>query len=227
MQREILIVDDDRDLGAITAEFLEAHGYRAILAGNGEEAYDLLRDEVFDLILLDINLPDANGFAICEELRELSKVPIIFASARTSEDDRVTGFDIGGDDYLPKPYSLRELLSRVKALLRRTYPEGEGKILRSGRLRLDVAKREFLRDGEPVHLSGKEFDLLRCLMEHPNETMSKDELLSQVWGVYSEAEPSTVSVHIRWLREKLEQDPSKPVLIQTVWGKGYRFCHED
>lgn len=222
MNKSILIIDDDNELAEITSDMLKSYGYQVTIAHDSDEAYSLLSNSRFHLILLDINLPKETGFEICKELRKVSTVPIIFASARTSENDRITGLDIGGDDYLPKPYSLKELLSRVNALYRRTYGfSEEEKIYQIGNIEVRSTARMVFKDGEQVSLSLKEFDLLLYLAEHRNQAIAKEKLLSEVWGAYSEVELSTVAVHIRWLREKLEKDPSNPTYIKTVWGIGY------
>ncbi len=221
-EKRILIIDDDEDLSFIISEMLESYGYQVTLAKTSEKAFSLLEEQVYHLILLDINLPDATGFELCKELRAVSTVPIIFASARTSETDRITGFDIGGDDYLPKPYSMKELLSRVNALIRRTYGFSEQeKVVRFGNIVVNITARTVTREGEVVSLSLREFDLLAYLCEHKNTAVSKEKLLSEVWGTFSMVELSTVTVHIRWLREKLEPDPAKPIYIKTVFKVGY------
>lgn len=221
---DILIIDDDCDLAMITCDLLEDHGYQVIHATTMEQSYGLLDDYQVKLIILDINLPDGVGFEFCKELREYSTVPIIFISARTSETDRIKGLDIGGDDYLPKPYSLQELLSRVNATMRRTYGFATGaKKITFGNVIVDEATRTVTRDGKVVALALKEYDLLIYLINHKNMVLKKETILADVWGIFNMVEVSTVAVHIRWLREKLEQNPSKPVFIQTVWGVGYRF----
>lgn len=222
MEKRILIVDDDEDFSYIVRDMLESYGYCVTWAMNSAEAYERLTDSKYHLILLDINLPDATGFDICRELRRVSAVPVIFASARTSEDDRIMGLDIGGDDYLPKPYSLKELLSRVNALMRRAYGFGEQeKIIRFGSVTVNAAARSVEKNGQSISLSLKEFDLLCYLCEHPNCSIPKQTLLTEVWGAFNEVEPSTLTVHIRWLREKLENTPAEPEYIKTVWGVGY------
>jgi DNA-binding response OmpR family regulator len=222
MEKAILIIDDDPELSEVTSDMLEAYGYRVMIAKSAEEAYSLLTGNKFHLILLDINLPGESGFGLCRELRRVSLIPIIFASARTSENDRVTGLDLGGDDYLLKPYSLKELLSRVNALYRRTYGfTEEEKIYRIGDIEVQTVSRTVRKNGAQVSLSLKEYDLLLYLLENINKAIPKEKLLREVWGIYNETELSTVAVHIRWLREKLESDPSKPVHIKTVWGIGY------
>lgn len=220
--RKILIVDDDEDLSFIISEMLSSYSYTVTCATTVEEAFSLLSKEMFHLLLLDINLPDETGFALCTELRKVSTVPVIFASARTGEDDRVTGFDIGGDDYLPKPYSMKELLSRVIALIRRTYGfSGEERKVSFGNIEVNLTSRSVLRNKASVSLSLREFDLLAYLCEHRNTAVSKETLLAEIWGAFSTVEPSTLTVHIRWLREKLEADPANPCYIKTVFKVGY------
>ena len=222
LTKQILIIDDDEDLSLIISDMLESYGYAVTCVTDSETAFRLLSENVYHLILLDINLPDMTGFELCRELRRVSTVPVIFASARTSETDRVTGFDIGGDDYLPKPYSMKELLSRVNALIRRTYGfHEEEKQVSFGTVSVNKQTRTVTKNGESISLSLREFDLLAYLCDHKNTAVAKDTLLSEVWGAFSMVEPSTLTVHIRWLREKLEDNPAKPVYIKTVWGVGY------
>lgn len=224
MKKRILIIEDDNDLAQITSDMLKNYGFEVQIVGDCEQAFTVLKDVQFQMILMDINLPDGTGFEVCRELRHVSKVPVIFASARTSEDDKIKGFDMGGDDYLAKPYSLRELLARVNALMRRTYGETEDQpVYQFGGIKVDTGMRIVERNGEEVKLALREFDLLVYLCAHPNQVISKEELLHEVWGAFSEAEIATVAVHIRWLREKLEEDPSKPKWIRTVWGIGYQM----
>lgn len=222
MSKHILIVDDDEDLSFIISEMLESYGYKVSRAGNAAEAFEMLSGNKYQLVLLDINLPETTGFEICKELRKQSGIPVIFASARTSETDRITGFDIGGDDYLPKPYSMKELLSRVNALMRRAYGfSGEEEIVTFGDVSVNIASRTVTKGGQAVSLSLREFDLLSFLCSHKNIAIEKDRLLSEVWGAFSIVEPSTLTVHIRWLREKLEDNPAKPEFIKTVFKVGY------
>ncbi len=222
LKKQILIIDDDEDLSFIISDMLENYGYAVTGVPDSETAFRLLSENTYHLILLDINLPDITGFELCKELRRVSTVPVIFASARISEIDRIMGFDIGGDDYLPKPYSMKELLSRVNALIRRTYGfEGQEKKLLFGDVSVNITARSVTKGGEEVLLSLREFDLLAYLCEHKNTALAKDKLLSEVWGAFSMVEASTLTVHIRWLREKLEDNPAKPKYIKTVWGVGY------
>lgn len=222
MNKRILIVDDDEDLSFIISEMLENYGYQVSCAENGSKAFEMLSDNIYHLILLDINLPETTGFELCKELRKVSNVPVIFASARTSETDRITGFDIGGDDYLPKPYSMQELLSRVNALIRRAYGFSEEEQIETfGNVTVNITSRTVTKDGQEVALSLREFDLLAFLCQHKNTAISKEKIISEVWGAFSLVEPSTLTVHIRWLREKLEDEPAKPKYIKTVYKVGY------
>ncbi len=221
-EKQILIIDDDEDLSFIISDMLTGYGYQVTCAPNSEKAYALLSGHTYHLILLDINLPDTTGYELCKELRKVSTVPVIFASARTGETDRIMGFDIGGDDYLPKPYSMKELLARVNALFRRTYGFAEQeKTVHFGEVMVNITARTVMRKETPVSLSLREFDLLAYLCEHKNIALPKEKLLSEVWGAFSMVEPSTLTVHIRWLREKLEDNPAKPEYIKTVYKVGY------
>lgn len=221
-QKQILIIDDDTDLSLILSDMLESYGYKVTCAAHSEQAFELLASSVFHLILLDINLPGTTGLELCRELRRVSTIPVIFASARTSETDRITGFDLGGDDYLPKPYSMKELLSRVNALMRRTYGfQQEEQIVTFGNISVNITARSVHKNNISISLSLREFDLLAYLCKHPNVALPKERLLQEVWGAFSMVEASTLTVHIRWLREKLEDNPAEPQYIKTVWGIGY------
>ena len=226
-KRTILIVDDDLDLSMLIQDMLEDNGYASLYAASIDEAYEVLTNNKCDLILLDINLPDGTGFSLCKELRHISQVPIIFASARTSEDDKVNGLDMGGDDYIAKPYSLKELMSRIRSILRRTYGVDDNKsemlTLNTDGNEIEINRhaRTVSRNKGNVDMKPKEFDLLVYMAENRGRVLTKEQIMSAVWGLYSDVEPSTVAVHVRWLREKLETDPSHPQLIRTVWGTGY------
>lgn len=226
--KKILIIEDDVDFAEIVRDMLEGYGYGISTVHTCEAAYEILKTNQFHVILMDINLPDGTGFEVCRELREVSNVPVIFASARAGEDDKITGLDMGGDDYLAKPYSLKELLARVNALVRRAYgAEDAGRVFQFHGIRVDAADRTVHKNGTEIKLALREFDLLAYLCEHPDRAIRKEELLREVWGIFSEAEIATVAVHIRWLREKLEDDPANPTLIKTVWGVGYEFCTKE
>ncbi len=222
MPRHILIVDDDEDLSYIIEDLLETYGYFVVRSKDTESAFSVLAEQTFHLILLDINLPDGTGFEFCQELRKVSTVPIIFASARISEVDRITGFDIGGDDYLPKPYSMKELLSRVNALMRRTYGyQGKEENIAFGDILVNITSRMVQKAGRVLSLSLKEFDLLAYLCQNKNQAIPKEKLMIEVWGAFTMVEPATLTVHIRWLREKIEDDPAHPKYIKTVYKVGY------
>ncbi len=222
--KRILIVDDDIALSDIMKDMLTDYDYEVSQSFSVDETYDLLTDKSFDLIILDINLPDGDGYEVCQELRRVSTVPVIFASARTNVDDRVSGFEIGGDDYLPKPYSMKELLVRVNALMRRTYGfNKEEEVCEFGDVVVNLSSRNVTKGGETVKLSLKEFDLLAYLCRNRGVAVEKDKLISEVWGAFSDVDASTLTVHIRWLREKLEEDPSKPQHLKTVFKVGYEL----
>lgn len=222
VNNKILIVDDEVDLAFIMSEMLSEYGYDVTCVKDAQDAYNAMENNVYSVILLDINLPDGDGFSICREIRKISDTPIIFASARNQEIDRITGFDIGGDDYIQKPYSMKELLSRVNAIIRRSYGyEKMEKMVCFGKVKVNITSRTVYKGDEIVPLSLKEFDLLAYLCEHKNIAVDKDELITKIWGTFSSVEMSTLTVHIRWLREKIEDNPSKPVYIKTVFKVGY------
>ena len=228
MKREILLVDDERELSAIIRKMLEGCGYSVTCTDCASGAFNLLAAKRFDLLILDINLPDADGFEICRNLREVSEIPVIFASARTAEDDKVNALEIGGDDYMEKPFSLKELLARVNALIRRTYGLQQSQdVWRFGEVEIHPASRQVSKRGNPVSLAQREFDLLVYLYQNRNNAIPKEKILAAVWGAFSEVEPSTLTVHIRWLREKLEDDPAHPQYIKTIWRLGYMLEAEE
>ena len=228
LRARILIVDDDKELSFIIKKMLENYSYNVTVTHTCGDAFEMLGCSSFDLVLLDINLPDGTGFEVCKQLRDACNVPVIFASARCSEDDRVTGFDIGGDDYLPKPYSMRELLSRVNALIRRTFKNTpDEKTVCFGDIKVNISARCVEKAGRAVQLSLREFDLLAFLCENINTSVSKENILNRVWGAFSQVEPATLAVHIRWLREKLEKDPVAPEYIKTVRKIGYMLEVKD
>lgn len=221
-KKRILIVDDETELAGIMAEMLCGCGYLAEIAADADTAYEMLRSKSYHLIILDINLPDSTGFEFCADLRRVSDVPVIFASACQTENDRITSFDTGGDDYLQKPYSMKELLSRVNALIRRAYSdEAEKACFTFGDVIVNTASRTVTKAGKTVSLAQREYDLLVFLCRNRNTAVPKDKLIAEVWGAFSDVEPSTLTVHIRWLREKLEDDASAPRYIKTVWKLGY------
>jgi DNA-binding response OmpR family regulator len=193
-----------------------------LLAYCEEECYQILEKNTFHLIILDINLPDSTGFEICKDLRKKTNIPIIFASARSSVTDKVDALDLGGDFYLSKPYSMNEMLSAVNALIRRCYGNSkEEEIIEYDNIKINITSRTVEKNGSSVQLSLKEFDLLAYLAKNMNKAIEKDKLITGVWGTFSVVEQSTLTVHIRWLREKLEDDPANPKHIKTIHRVGY------
>jgi DNA-binding response OmpR family regulator len=224
----ILLVDDEDAVQKLLAYPLERDGFRVVQARDGEEALARFgEEEHVDLVVLDVMLPKFDGLEVCKRLRASSTVPIIMLTARDDELDKVLGLELGADDYITKPFSIREFRSRVRALLRRAaIPSGEDgaeeTIERNG-LRIDVARRDVEVSGKPVQLTYVEFELLRKLATSPGRVFSREMLLQSLWGGADYREPRTIDVHVRHLREKLERDPSEPEFILTVRGVGYRF----
>ena len=207
-------------LSFIISETLKKYSFIPTAAFSAEMAYDLLEKNTYNIVILDINLPDSSGFEICKEIRKMSKVPIIFASARSSVTDKVDGLDMGGDFYLSKPYTLKELVATVNALVRRCYGS-EDRIIEFGNIKINIDSRTVYRNNQLIQLSLKEFDLLSYMAQNQNKALKKETLLSEVWGTFSTVELQTLTVHIRWLREKLEDDPANPKYIKTVRSVGY------
>jgi two-component system, OmpR family, response regulator len=224
----ILLVDDERSIQTLLAYPLQKDGYEVVSAFDGREALARFAESPFDLVVLDLMLPGVDGLEVCRRLRSRSAVPIIMLTARSEEVDKVVGLEIGADDYITKPFSLREFRSRVKAVLRRAAmrraqeEEGERPI-ESGDLRLDPAKRAVALTGQSVTTTFVEFEILAALMGSPGRVFTRDMLLSRIWGDSAFRDPRTIDVHIRHLREKLERDPKDPEYIFTVRGVGYRF----
>ena len=221
----ILLVEDELTLAETLRYNLEREGYSVLTAADGVHGLELARREQPDLLILDIMLPRLDGFSVCRILRQESDVPILMLTARQDEVDRIAGLELGADDYVAKPFSLGELLARVRAIMRRTdrQPSGSREVLDAGALRVDTGSRRAWRAGAELTLSQKEFDLLTCLIRNRGMALSRDVLLERVWGYDFLGDSRTVDVHIRWLREKVEPDPGRPIYIQTVRGVGYRF----
>ncbi len=219
----VLVVDDDHTVREVVVSYLRAHLHEVDEASDGEDALRLMHDNPADLVVLDLMLPGIDGLEVCRRLRETSEVPVVMLSALGSETERVAGLQKGADDYVTKPFSPRELALRVDSVLRRTRPEpAPPQVLTDGDLVIDTGRREATRKGEVLALTGREFELLRFLVAHPGVAHSRDELLEQVWG-WSVGDTSTVTVHVRRLREKVESDPTHPDRLLTVWGVGYRW----
>jgi DNA-binding response OmpR family regulator len=225
MARTILVVDDEPTLRETLAEALDADGFRVITAADGREALAQFREHHPELVVLDLMLPELSGVEVCRILRQESGVPILMLTAKTSEIDKVLGLELGADDYVTKPFSLRELTARIRALLRRTeQPVAEGPATVSlGDLTVDLAGHRLLRDGSPVPLKPKVFELLAFLLRNPGQVFSREQLLERVWGYDYAGETRTVDVHVHWLRTAIEAEPAAPTLIQTVRGVGYVF----
>jgi DNA-binding response OmpR family regulator len=223
----ILLVDDEDSVQKLLAYPLEREGFRVLQARDGEEALERFAAEEVDLVVLDLMLPKLDGLEVCKRLRAESQVPIIMLTARDDELDKVVGLELGADDYITKPFSIREFRSRVRALLRRaavTRPAAEGgEVISAYGLVLDVARRSVEVDGTQVGLTYVEFELLRTLASYPGRVYSRRMLLESLWGAADYREPRTIDVHVRHLREKLERDPAAPEFILTVRGVGYRF----
>jgi two-component system, OmpR family, response regulator ResD len=224
----ILIVDDETTIVEVVELYLLREGFKVLTAADGPAALNAVQQQRPDLVVLDLMLPGMNGLEVTRRLRAGGALPIIMLTARSEETDRVVGLEIGADDYVTKPFSPRELVARVKAVLRRTHPApapepAESSVVAIGGLRLDAAARAVTLDGQPVNLTVREFDLLQFLMRHPGQVFTREQLLDNVWGYAFASEMSTVTVHIRRLREKIERDPTNPSFLQTVWGVGYKF----
>ncbi len=221
----VLVVDDDATVAEVLSRYLEREGFAVEAVGDGGDALDRAEMRLPDLVVLDLMLPTIGGLEVCRRLRAMAPIPIIMLTALGEEGNRVAGLELGADDYLPKPFSPRELTARIKAVLRRAHTsplEGQLTELRAGGLEMDLLAHEARLDGVLVSLTVREFDLLAFFMRHPRRTFSRVELLEHVWG-YTYGDNSTVTVHVRRLREKIEANPSQPSYIHTVWGVGYRF----
>lgn len=227
MADKILVVEDERLIADILRFNLEREGYQVLLAFDGEEGLNLCRREAPQLVILDIMLPKLDGFSVCRELRRLSRVPILMLTAKEDEVDKVLGLELGADDYVTKPFSPRELVARVKAILRRTQPVPPGEEaasqIRTGDLTIDLESYRVVRSGQEIDLTPKEFELLKFLAQHPGQVFSRESLCREVWGYDYFGDARTVDVTIRRLREKVEADPSKPGYIRTKRGIGYFF----
>ncbi|MGC9346906.1 MAG: response regulator [Anaerolineae bacterium] len=233
MAEKILVVEDELVLRETLTYNLRKQGYEVDAVADGNQAVEITQEDPPDLILLDVMLPGIDGFEVCRILRQDLNVPIIMLTARDDEVDKVVGLEVGADDYLTKPFSMRELLARVKAQLRRIRllreefaseaEEASDELLRFDNLKLDLERREVTLDGELLALKPKEYDLLVYLAQHEGRVLSRDQLLEEVWGWDYTGGSRTVDVHIRWLREKIESEPANPTRIVTLRGAGYRF----
>lgn len=232
MPKKILVIDDEPMIVESVSYNLKQEGYDVMTATDGETGLKLAETGNFDLILLDLMLPGMDGMEVCRTIRKTSEIPIIMLTAKEGEIDRVLGLELGADDYVIKPFSMRELMARVKRVLKRTAigteadgakATGRGGAIVSGRLQIDLLGHEVTVNGETVNLSSKEFELLKILASHPGQVLTREQLLDLVWGNDFYGDSRTVDVHIRWLREKIEADPGNPEFILTVRGVGYKF----
>ncbi|MBF8982516.1 response regulator transcription factor [Lutibacter sp. B2] len=226
--KKILIIEDDISIGELERDYLEINNYSVEIETNGQKGLDKALNEEFDLIILDLMLPEIDGFKICKSLREQIDIPILMVSAKGEGIDKIRGLGLGADDYITKPFSPSELVARVKAHLSRyerltSKKEKVGKSIEINGLLIDFySKRAYVNDQE-INLSSKEFDILELLVKNPNRVFSKNEIFERIWDLDSFGDISTVTVHIRKIREKIEPDPSSPKYIETLWGLGYRL----
>ena len=224
----ILVVDDERLLVKGIKFNLESEGYQVDGAYTGTQALELFNERRYDLVVLDLMLPEVDGLTVCRRIRETSNVPVIMVTAKSESSDKLLGFEYGADDYVTKPFDILELKARVRAILKRTAQRSEQteEALICGDLAVDLLQRAVLVRGEHVELTAKEFDLLAVLMENRGRVFSRDDLLTRIWGAGYPGDIRTVDVHVRRLREKLERDDANPEYILTKWGVGYYFCAE-
>lgn len=217
---DILIVEDNMELAGLLRDFLRAENYTVSLAEDGEKALRLYEAYGAKLVILDIMLPGMDGFAVCEQIRNQSNTPILIVSAKTEKGDKLNGLLLGADDYIEKPYDIDIMLAKIRGIFKRRYSLDE---VVDGDLRLNRINRTVYRKDEPLEMTAKEFDLLLLLMENKGKVLKKEYIFNRIWGSDSCSEPQTLTVHIKWLRKKIEEDPQKPKRIQTVWGVGYQF----
>jgi DNA-binding response OmpR family regulator len=224
---KILVVDDEPNIREVVELYLRRDGHTVVAAADGEEALRLYQQTEPDLVVLDLMLPKVSGLEVCRRIQASERVPVVMLTARGEEEDRIVGLGIGADDYVVKPFSPRELAARVEAVLRRVNEaragSGDEKSMVFGDLRIDPGAREVTIRDAPVTLTAREFDLLHHMASHPKRVYTRDHLMETVWGYAFAGDTSTVTVHIRRLREKIEPDPARPRYLQTVWGVGYRF----
>jgi DNA-binding response OmpR family regulator len=225
MMKKVLVVDDEPTLVATLRYNLEREGYQVVTAADGDSGVSLARSDRPDLVILDLMLPMIDGFEVCRLLRREMAVPILMLTAKGDEVDKVVGLELGADDYVTKPFSMRELLARVRALLRRaeTAPAVDSDLLTVGDLQVDLRRREASRAGRALPLKPKEYELLLFFLRNRGRAFTRDQLLNQIWGYDFAGDTRTVDVHVRWLRQKIEEEPAKPTRLITIRGVGYRF----
>ena len=231
MAKKVLVVDDEKLIVKGIRFSLEQDGMEVDCAYDGEEAIEAAKSKRYDVILLDVMLPKFTGFEVCQQIREFSSVPIIMLTAKGDDMDKILGLEYGADDYITKPFNILEVKARIKAIMRRSAihteeKEEETNILQFGKMKIDTDSRRVFLDEKEVNLTAKEFDLLELLMNHPNKVYSREKLLNDVWGYEYPGDVRTVDVHVRRLREKIEENPSNPDFIHTKWGVGYYFQNQ-
>ena len=217
---DIIIVEDNKEIGTLLCDFLRKENYTVSLADTGEKALSIFEQYGAKLLVLDIGLPGLDGFSVCSKIRETSNTHILIASAKTDKESTLKGLQIGADDYISKPFDVDILIAKINGIFKRKYAREE---IICNNLILNTVTQTLTVDGKAVNVTEKEFQLLRLLVENKGITLKKDYLFNSVWGSDSESEPQTLTVHIKWLREKTEKDPKKPEHIITVWGTGYRY----
>lgn len=217
---DILIVEDNKELAGVLCDFLRAENYTVSVAENAEKALALYERYGARLFVLDIMLPDTDGFSVCGRIRAQSNTPILIVSAKTGKADKLLGLDLGADDYIEKPYDIDILLAKIRGIFKRRYALDE---LTDGNIRLNRAERAAYKNNAPLEMTAKEFELLALLMENKGRTLSKEYIFNTIWGSDSYSEQQTLTVHIKWLRQKIEEDPKSPQKILTVWGVGYKY----
>ncbi len=217
---DILIVEDNKEIGNLLCDFLRKENYTVSVVENGEKALELYEKYGAKVIVLDIMLPGMDGFSVCSKIRETSNTHILIASAKVEKNDKLKGLNLGADDYIEKPYDVDILIAKIKGILKRKYGQEE---IVEGNIRLNTVKQSIYVNEQKKEATEKEFELLKLLIENKNVTMKKEYLFNNVWGSDSDSEIQTLTVHIKWLREKIEEDPKKPKHIITEWGVGYRF----
>ena len=217
---DILIVEENKEIGGLLQTFLQKENYVVSVAESGEKALNIFSRYGAKLVILDIMLPGMDGFAVCSKIRESSNAHILVASAKTEKDDKLKGLSLGADDYIEKPYDIDILLAKIRGIFKRKYAQ---EVMVEGNLKLNTVTQTLTVDDREVVVTAKEFELLKLLIENKGVTLKKDYIFNTIWGSDSESEIQTLTVHIKWLREKIEEDPKKPDHIITVWGVGYRF----
>lgn len=217
---DILIVEDNKELAGLLADFLCVAGYSVCTAVTGNEALELYKEKGAKLVLLDIMLPGTDGFAVCRKIREDDNVPVIILSAKDDKQSKLDGLNLGADDYIGKPYDIDILLAKISGIFKRRYASDE---IKCGNLCINKTSHTVKKDGILLDMTAKEFDLLCLLIENKGKALGKEYIFNQVWGRDSFSEPQTLTVHIKWLRQKIEDDPRKPERIVTIWGMGYKF----